>query len=67
VTEAGIYRTGSVKPPDCIGRLLDGMVTPCVFQAEPQEEIKIGFDILNHSVRSNGINFIACPLFTSRI
>jgi (E)-4-hydroxy-3-methylbut-2-enyl-diphosphate synthase len=30
--------------------------------AEPEEEIKIGFDILKSlSLRSNGINFIACP------
>ena len=30
--------------------------------AEPEDEIKIGFDILKSlGLRSNGINFIACP------
>ncbi|MDB0156100.1 4-hydroxy-3-methylbut-2-en-1-yl diphosphate synthase, partial [Acinetobacter baumannii] len=29
---------------------------------EPEDEIKIGFDILKSlGLRSNGINFIACP------
>ncbi len=58
VTEAGIYRTGSV------GLLLDGIgdTMRISLAAEPEEEIKIGFDILKSlSLRSNGINFIACP------
>lgn len=30
--------------------------------AEPEDEVKIGFDILKSlGLRSNGINFIACP------
>src|SRR5699024_11009211 len=30
--------------------------------AEPEDEIKIGFDILKSlGIRANGINFIACP------
>jgi (E)-4-hydroxy-3-methylbut-2-enyl-diphosphate synthase len=34
--------------------------------AEPEDEIKIGFDILKSlGLRSNGINFIASKLFTS--
>jgi (E)-4-hydroxy-3-methylbut-2-enyl-diphosphate synthase len=30
--------------------------------AEPEDEVKVGFDILKSlGIRSNGINFIACP------
>lgn len=30
--------------------------------SQPEEEIKIGFDILKSlNIRSNGVNFIACP------
>ena len=65
VTEAGIYRTGSVKSAIALGGLLlDGIgdTMRISLAAEPEEEIKIGFDILKSlSLRSNGINFIACP------
>ncbi|WLF83173.1 flavodoxin-dependent (E)-4-hydroxy-3-methylbut-2-enyl-diphosphate synthase [Moraxella sp. ZY210820] len=65
VTEAGIYRTGTVKSAIALGGLLlDGIgdTMRISLAAEPEEEIKIGFDILKSlSLRSNGINFIACP------
>ena len=65
VTEAGIYRTGSVKSAIALGGLLMegiGDTMRISLAAEPEEEIKIGFDILKSlSLRSNGINFIACP------
>ena len=65
VTEAGIYRTGSVKTAIALGGLLMegiGDTMRISLAAEPEEEVKIGFDILKSlSLRSNGINFIACP------
>lgn len=65
VTEAGIYRTGTVKSAIALGGLLlDGIgdTMRISLAANPEEEIKIGFDILKSlMLRSNGINFIACP------
>lgn len=65
VTEAGVYRTGTVKSAIALGGLLlDGIgdTLRISLAAEPEEEIKIGFDILKSlNIRSNGVNFIACP------
>ena len=65
VTEAGIYRTGTVKSAIALGGLLMegiGDTMRISLAAPPEDEIKIGFDILKSlSLRSNGINFIACP------
>ncbi len=65
VTEAGVYRTGAVKSAIALGGLLlDGIgdTLRISLAAEPEEEIKIGFDILKSlGIRSNGVNFIACP------
>lgn len=65
VTEAGVYRTGTVKSAIALGSLLlDGIgdTMRISLAAEPEEEIKIGFDILKSlNIRSNGVNFIACP------
>ncbi|MEX7544091.1 guanylate kinase [Acinetobacter baumannii] len=65
VTEAGIYRTGTVKSAIALGGLLMegiGDTMRISLAAEPEDEIKIGFDILKSlGLRSNGINFIACP------
>jgi len=65
VTEAGVYRTGSVKSAIALGGLLMegiGDTMRISLAAEPEEEIKIVFDILKSlGLRSNGINFIACP------
>lgn len=65
VTEAGVYRTGTVKSAIALGGLLlDGIgdTMRISLAAEPEEEIKIGFDILKSlGIRANGVNFIACP------
>lgn len=65
VTEAGVYRTGTVKSAIALGGLLMegiGDTMRISLAAEPEEEIKIGFDILKSlGIRSNGVNFIACP------
>lgn len=65
VTEAGVYRTGTVKSAIALGALLlegIGDTLRVSLAAPPEDEIKIGFDILKSlTIRSNGINFIACP------
>lgn len=65
VTEAGVYRTGTVKSAIALGGLLlegIGDTMRISLAAEPEEEVKIGFDILKSlNIRSNGVNFIACP------
>lgn len=65
VTEAGVYRTGTVKSAIALGGLLlegIGDTMRISLAAQPEEEIKIGFDILKSlGIRSNGVNFIACP------
>lgn len=65
VTEAGVYRTGTVKSAIALGGLLlDGIgdTLRISLAAEPEEEVKIGFDILKSlNIRANGVNFIACP------
>lgn len=65
VTEAGVYRTGTVKSAIALGGLLlDGIgdTMRISLAAEPEGKIKIGFDILKSlGIRSNGVNFIACP------
>ena len=70
VTEAGIYRTGTVKSAIALGGLLMegiGDTMRISLAAEPEDEIKIGFDILKSlGLRSNGINFIACPVVLAK-
>ncbi|HEX4870187.1 MAG TPA: flavodoxin-dependent (E)-4-hydroxy-3-methylbut-2-enyl-diphosphate synthase [Moraxellaceae bacterium] len=65
VTEAGVFRSGTVKSAIALGGLLlDGIgdTLRISLAAEPEEEVKVGFDILKSlGIRSNGINFIACP------
>lgn len=65
VTEAGVFRSGTVKSAIALGGLLlDGIgdTIRISLAAEPEEEVKVGFDILRSlGIRSNGINFIACP------
>ncbi len=65
VTEAGVFRTGTVKSAIALGGLLlDGIgdTMRISLASPPEEEIKIGFDILKSlNIRSNGVNFIACP------
>jgi (E)-4-hydroxy-3-methylbut-2-enyl-diphosphate synthase len=65
VTEAGVFRAGTVKSAIALGGLLlDGIgdTLRVSLAAEPEDEVKVGFDILKAlAIRSNGINFIACP------
>lgn len=65
VTEAGVFRAGTVKSAIALGGLLlDGIgdTLRISLAAEPEDEVKVGFDILKAlAIRSNGINFIACP------
>ncbi|RLQ23858.1 flavodoxin-dependent (E)-4-hydroxy-3-methylbut-2-enyl-diphosphate synthase [Seongchinamella sediminis] len=65
ITEAGGLRGGTVKSAVGLGMLLmDGIgdTIRISLAADPVEEVKVGFDILKSlKLRSNGINFIACP------
>lgn len=65
ITEAGGLRGGTVKSAVGLGMLLvDGIgdTLRVSLAADPVEEVKVGFDILKSlNLRSNGINFIACP------
>ncbi len=65
ITEAGGFRSGSVKSAIGLGLLLSegiGDTLRVSLAADPVEEIKVGFDILKSlRIRSRGINFIACP------
>ena len=65
ITEAGGFRSGAVKSAVGLGMLLAegiGDTMRISLAADPVEEVKVGFDILKSlSIRSRGINFIACP------
>ncbi len=65
ITEAGGLRGGTVKSAVGLGMLLMegiGDTLRVSLAADPVEEVKVGFDILKSlQLRSNGINFIACP------
>ncbi len=65
ITEAGALRGGTVKSAVGLGLLLmDGIgdTIRISLAADPVEEVKVGFEILKSlKLRTNGINFIACP------
>jgi len=65
ITEAGSFRSGTVKSAIGLGMLLSegiGDTLRVSLAADPVEEIKVGFDILKSlHLRSKGINLIACP------
>ncbi|TDG14897.1 flavodoxin-dependent (E)-4-hydroxy-3-methylbut-2-enyl-diphosphate synthase [Seongchinamella unica] len=65
ITEAGGLRGGTVKSAVGLGMLLMEGIGDTIrisLAADPVEEVKVGFDILKSlKLRSNGINFIACP------
>jgi len=65
ITEAGGFRSGTVKSAVGLGMLLmDGIgdTIRVSLAADPVQEIKVGFDILKSlKLRAKGINFIACP------
>jgi (E)-4-hydroxy-3-methylbut-2-enyl-diphosphate synthase len=65
ITEAGALRGGTVKSAVGLGMLLmDGIgdTVRISLAADPVEEVKVGFELLKSlRLRSNGVNFIACP------
>ncbi|MEM9988107.1 MAG: flavodoxin-dependent (E)-4-hydroxy-3-methylbut-2-enyl-diphosphate synthase [Pseudomonadota bacterium] len=65
VTEAGGMRIGSVKSSIGLGSLLWAGIGDTIrvsLSAEPEEEIKVGFDILKSlGLRHRGVNVISCP------
>jgi (E)-4-hydroxy-3-methylbut-2-enyl-diphosphate synthase len=65
VTEAGGLRVGTVKSSIGIGSLLWAGIGDTIrvsLSAEPEEEIKVGFDILKSlGIRTRGVNIISCP------
>jgi (E)-4-hydroxy-3-methylbut-2-enyl-diphosphate synthase len=65
VTEAGALRTGTVKSSIGIGSLLWAGIGDTIrvsLSAEPEEEVRVGFDILKSlGLRTRGVNIIACP------
>jgi len=65
ITEAGGLRAGTVKSAIGIGSLLWAGVGDTIrvsLSAEPEEEIKVGFDILKSlGLRHRGVRVISCP------
>lgn len=65
VTEAGGFRSGTVKSSIALGMLLAEGIGDTIrisLAADPVEEIRVGFDILRSlGIRNKGINLIACP------
>src|SRR3954447_22319304 len=65
VTEAGGTRTGTVKSSIGIGSLLWAGIGDTIrvsLSAEPEEEVRVGFEILKAlNLRHRGVNIISCP------
>jgi len=65
ITEAGGRRTGSIKSSIGIGNLLMmgiGDTIRVSLSDEPEEEVKVGFEILKTlGLRNRGVKIIACP------
>lgn len=65
VTEAGSFRTGTVKSSIGLGSLLWAGIGDTIrvsLSAEPEEEVRVGFDILKSlGLRHRGVNVISCP------
>ena len=65
ITEAGGRRLGSVKSSIGIGKLLlkgIGDTIRVSLSDEPEEEVRVGFDILRSlNIRHKGVMIIACP------
>ena len=65
ITEAGGTRIGSVKSSIGIGKLLLNGIGDTIrvsLSDEPEEEVKVGFDILRSlNLRHKGIKIISCP------
>ena len=65
ITEAGGLRSGTVKSAIGLGMLLWSGIGDTVrvsLSAEPEEEVKVGFEMLKAlGLRHRGVNVIACP------
>lgn len=65
VTEAGAQRVGTVKSSIGMGMLLWAGIGDTIrvsLSAVPEEEVKVGFDILKSlNLRHRGVNVISCP------
>ena len=65
VTEAGTFRSGTVKSSVALGGLLMEGIGDTIrisLATDPVEEIRVGFDILKSlNLRKKGVNIIACP------
>jgi (E)-4-hydroxy-3-methylbut-2-enyl-diphosphate synthase len=65
VTEAGGLRSGTVKSSIGLGMLLWSGIGDTIrvsLSAEPEEEIKVGFEMLKAlGLRHRGVNVISCP------
>ena len=65
VTEAGGLRSGTIKSSLGIGSLLWAGIGDTIrvsLSAAPEEEVKVGFDLLKSlNLRHRGVNVISCP------
>src|SRR5262244_17350 len=65
ITEAGGLRTGTVKSSIGMGSLLWAGIGDTIrvsLSAEPEEEVRVGFEMLKAlNLRHRGVNIISCP------
>ena len=65
ITEAGGRRTGSIKSSIGIGNLLLNGIGDTIrvsLSEEPEEEVRVGFEILKSlGLRNRGVKIISCP------
>ena len=65
ITEAGSYRSGTVKSSIGIGMLLSEGIGDTIrisLASDPVDEVKVGWDILKSlNIRSRGVKIVACP------
>ncbi len=65
ITEAGGKRTGSIKSSIGMGNLLLSGIGDTIrvsLSDEPEEEVKVGFEILKSlGIRNRGVKLISCP------
>lgn len=70
VTEAGGLRTGTVKSAVGMGLLLADGIGDTIrvsLSAEPEEEVRVGYEILKSmGLRSRGITIVSCPTCARR-
>ena len=65
ITEAGGKRTGSIKSSIGMGNLLLNGIGDTIrvsLSDEPEEEVKVGFEILKSlGIRNRGVKIVSCP------